>query len=399
MASFTTPVPPGFATLEAAHVEMLECARYGDSDDLLALLSHPSTDVNYKNPQGTTALHNACANGHETCCSHILAQEEVLHLANDAGNTPLHWASTNGHKKVVGLLLKRFPDIDVLEKNKFGKSSLTEGFTSENTELIGSLLEHDSATEDKLLQGLPEKQDVPAETTHSLLLGKGKKVVKVRELEMSNADQPFTDENQLDTTGMSIWAGSIISGRWMAKLSEGGEFDNKSVIELGAGCGVPGFSIAVYGNAKKVSTTDFNADTLANLEHNIEINKGNYGGTVVAGKRVDWEDEGTWTKNCSAIVGCDLVYSNEIVPLLLSIVNGSSSQGCKFYYTAPNDGRQGLEEFRAGIEQLGWKKEFEEEAEEEFLGNPLESGDDDMAFLCFGEMKEKKFVNYIWVKE
>ena len=63
---------------------------------------------------------------------------------------------------------------------------------------------------------------MPAETTHSLLLRKGKKVVKVRELEMSNADQPFTDENQLDTTGMSIWAGSIISGRWMAKLSEGG---------------------------------------------------------------------------------------------------------------------------------------------------------------------------------
>lgn len=162
---------------------------------------------------------------------------------------------------------------------------------------------------------------------------------------------------------------------------------------------MPGLSIAVYGNAKKVSTTDFNAETLANLGHNIEINKGNYGGTVVASKRVDWEDEGTWTKNCSAIVGCDLVYSNEIVPLLLSIVNGSSSQGCKFYYTAPNDGRQGLEEFRAGMEQLGWKKEFEEEAEEEFLGNPLESGDDDMAFLCFGEMKEKKFVNYIWVKE
>ncbi|GMH66038.1 hypothetical protein TL16_g04342 [Triparma laevis f. inornata] len=187
MASFTSPpVPPGFPTLEAAHMELLECARYGDNDDLASLLSHPSTNVNFKNPQsGATALHQACANGHEVCCSHILAQPDVLHLSNDSGNTPLHWASTNGHKKVVSLLLKRFPDIDVLEKNSFGKSSLTEGFTSENTELIGSLLEHDSATEEKLLQGLPEKQDVPAETTHSLALGKGKVVVKVRELEVS----------------------------------------------------------------------------------------------------------------------------------------------------------------------------------------------------------------------
>lgn len=43
-------------TLDEASVEFLECARYGEAEDLLACLAF-GVDVNYKDPAGNTALH------------------------------------------------------------------------------------------------------------------------------------------------------------------------------------------------------------------------------------------------------------------------------------------------------------------------------------------------------
>ena len=48
--------------------------------------------------------------------------------------------------------------LDVLQKNNFGRSSLTEGFTSKDTKTVEHLLNHDSAEEDKLIGGLDKKE-------------------------------------------------------------------------------------------------------------------------------------------------------------------------------------------------------------------------------------------------
>ena len=161
MSALSSDVPPGFSTIDDAHQEMLDCARYGDVDDLRALLSHSSISVNHTAPgSGNTALHQACANGETGCVDAILAKADAEHKANGSGNYPLHYASLNGHVACVNKLLARFKDIDVLAKNEFGKSSLTEGFKSEVTEVVGALLEHDSSTEEKLLQGVPTPETV-----------------------------------------------------------------------------------------------------------------------------------------------------------------------------------------------------------------------------------------------
>ena len=101
-------------------------------------------------------------------------------MSNDNGNTPLHWASGSGHASCVKLLLDHSDyeyeyaascnnnnakekdnnnaiikrRLDVLQKNNFGRSSLTEGFSSSDTQTVEYLLNHDSATEDKLIGGL-----------------------------------------------------------------------------------------------------------------------------------------------------------------------------------------------------------------------------------------------------
>ena len=160
-------------TSEEAITELVDCARYGESDAIRAICDkHGETTTNNadaatapfvdsKNPSGNTALHMACANGHTHACR-LLLSRGADHLANSSGNTPLHWAAANGHEEIVKLLLDepRFKDkIDVLQKNNFGRSALTEGFSSSNTKLVGHLLEHDSAEEDRLIGGM-KKEDV-----------------------------------------------------------------------------------------------------------------------------------------------------------------------------------------------------------------------------------------------
>lgn len=245
--------------------EWILAARYGDIDVLHAILeSSPHVDASVINGQdaqnGNTALHMAAANGHMAVVATLLQQRPVLqhNLTNHAGNTPLHWAAANGHDQVVQLLVK-LPDVDVLQKNDFGRSVLTEGFTSEKTEVIKHLLEHDSATEERLVEGGKEvdaeegdTNAKPKETVvHDLNFAppddnKNKEAppLRIRELPIPNTQDPFGDRPELDTTGYGIWAASLVMARWMAASAE--RFNGQRLVELGAGCGVPGLAAAYY---------------------------------------------------------------------------------------------------------------------------------------------------------
>ena len=296
-------------TSEEAIAELVDCARYGESDAIRAICDkHGETTTNNadaatapfvdsKNPSGNTALHMACANGHTHACR-LLLSRGADHLANSSGNTPLHWAAANGHEEIVKLLLdeSRFKEkIDVLQKNNFGRSALTEGFSSSNTKLVGHLLEHDSAEEDRLIGGM-KKEDVTnsdeadaalnedgsvksSETGSSAsvqvihefdflreetgvetegiersggddgdnaAVDEKKKTILIRELPIAHADDPFGAKPEEDTTGLGIWAASLVCARWMASEKISSRMEGKSVIELGAGCGIPGLAAAFH---------------------------------------------------------------------------------------------------------------------------------------------------------
>jgi hypothetical protein len=53
----------------------------------------------------------------------------------------------------VKALLSGVENVDVLVRNGFGKSALTEAFSGKDAEILGALLEHPSASEEKLLEG------------------------------------------------------------------------------------------------------------------------------------------------------------------------------------------------------------------------------------------------------
>jgi ankyrin repeat protein len=125
------------------HEEFLECARYGELEDIKSLLAE-GINVNYRDESGITALHRAAGNGHVEVAVALL-DAGAVHGPNSSGNTPLHWACLLGHSGVVEVLLARATGIEIFAKNAAGRSALTEAASSGHEELARSLLFHSSA--------------------------------------------------------------------------------------------------------------------------------------------------------------------------------------------------------------------------------------------------------------
>lgn len=145
-------------SLEEACAELHYCCRSGDIRAVKALLEvfGTTTDfVNCRDDDGNdnTPLHLAAANGYADLVQMLVERGASVDHTNKSGNTPLHWAAANAQEKCVQILLSSCAGVDVLQKNNFGRSALTEGFTSQNTNVIQLLLEHESASEDRLIPG------------------------------------------------------------------------------------------------------------------------------------------------------------------------------------------------------------------------------------------------------
>ena len=143
----STALPKMAATYSADDcAELLDCARYGEEQDLVDLkqLLERGVPVDHTDEDGNTALHKASANGHLSVVQALLAAG-AAHLPNSSGNSPLHWAVQQGQVAVAQALLAHYPDIDVLAQNSFGRSCSTEAFAKGEPRLVELMLAHSSA--------------------------------------------------------------------------------------------------------------------------------------------------------------------------------------------------------------------------------------------------------------
>lgn len=460
----------------ALELELLEFARYNELSELVACLEKnpklnintPSTSLPSSFHNGNTPLHYACANGHVNVVNEIVQVSSARHACNNEGNTPLHWCACNANRDApppsqggdamtdyndnanddtspppsnkhvdCARLLISNPNfqIDVCLQNKAGRSSLTEAFQSDNKEMIKLLLEHPSASEDRLLVGI-QKESLSKEdkesvsVTHDFTFLSNTPSIKVRELPIENPDDPFTNEVADDTTGLGIWAASLVLASYLAHacLGEDGSLNlppsassttPKIVLELGAGCAVPGLAAAKFlkGDNNKVYLTDLNKDAVDNITFNVSLNE--MGGSQSEEKLlksesaaptkniqsliIDWAKLDSFNKqSVDVLVGSDLIYSTAIVPLLKKVIQHLLSEDGVFIYCAPTfdcGQRDGLEEF-IGAMKSGTKGFFKCTREtlvdkgSKYKANPLTTKSEDDCFIHFNELYEKNFVVY-----
>ncbi len=197
--------------------EILECARYGEDDDLRALIV-AGADPNYCDESGNTSLHRAAANG-EVKCILVLKELGALHIPNKEGNYPIHWAAQNAKADSLKTLFDNY-EVDVLAKNNAGRSTLTDAFDSKEVAAIELCLSHSSASEERLIETndanakvVEDKEgdkessaktyDVDEHAVSHQMKFRSDIVVRIRELPITRADHPFGSESapEDDTTG------------------------------------------------------------------------------------------------------------------------------------------------------------------------------------------------------
>ena len=334
-----------------------------------------------------------------------MIENGAKHLENGGKNTPLHWACLNKHVSVVRQLCETFESLNVLEKNNHGRSALTYAFKSGETEIIKLILSHPSAAElEKKSEKSEEEEEKTAKTkkldepkneaplveasvTHDIVFktktkkknkrkGKVKKspTLKIRELPIVdktifNAEAAKASE---DRTGLALWPASIVLSRWIANIKLSG----KSICELGAGCGLPGITSFVYGGAEKVMLTDYYEDTVANLAHNAKINSN---GKIVV-RAVDWADG--INEKFDVVIGADLIYAAEAVPLLLRTIKSALKDGGHFLYVCPDE-RDGLVKFIESASAAGLQLASCKAAPTKYYKNPLVKGTDKQCEMFF----------------
>ena len=223
---------------------------------------------------------------------------------------------------------------------------------------------------------------------------------------IAHPDNPFGQSPKEDTTGLSIWCASLIMARWLSSPHMASRLKNKHILELGAGCAVPALTAMTFSTPDSVTISDFNPETMANIEHNIELNQNNK--CKVRSCVIDWEDNTTYPEQKMDYVICsDCIYQKDVVPLLKKVVMGTlkesvptandsncSNNGPSFLYVAPEGGRDGLPEFISAMKSFGFKCIFEEKAPELYNQNPLRSGDEEDCFLHFHELASTSYVLY-----
>jgi len=278
------------------------------------------------------------------------------------------------------------------------------------------------------------------------------------------------EDYQADATGLSLWAASIVAAAWMADLATAGAvaaelvttegedntknsnsnnsrsrelhpFAGKSVLELGAGCGLPGLTVANAGALSpatatgvtaapaKVYLTDLNPDTVSNLQHNVTININNADRSLdhpaVKVLTMNWKDPSTWPvadtsekdddsnekkqesrhEQVDVLLGSDLIYQESMAALLVDTVSALLKEDTgRFYYVAPaaaeGEVRKGHTAFLKRMEEHGsFHLICERLAPAHYAANPLANQDDDLCFLHFHELMTAQFTLYTFQKQ
>ena len=214
-------------------------------------------------------------------------------------------------------------------------------FTSE--EPIPKEREREAATTTIEAPGPAEETLEPE--THELELSPGAMPLLIREgiadyASDAEADN-FGHSTEHDQTGCYLWAASLALASVVAtdEIISERMIRGKVVVELGAGCGVPGLAAAVHAHARRVVLTDLNATTLNNLRGNASLNAAACEAwcSTIAVHHLDWADTDSWGAvesggSVQTVIGSDLTYTIKHSKMLGAVLRQILPTGGSFIY-------------------------------------------------------------------
>lgn len=94
-------------------------------------------DVDARDKQGRTPLHDACLKGHDATVKLLLDRGAKVNARDENGATPLHDAALGGSAKVIALLLAHKGDLNARDKE--GHTPLDYALRMDRTDAIRAL--------------------------------------------------------------------------------------------------------------------------------------------------------------------------------------------------------------------------------------------------------------------
>jgi predicted nicotinamide N-methyase len=177
--------------------------------------------------------------------------------------------------------------------------------------------------------------------------------------------------------GGKIWKGALMMAVFLkSKLIQNYiMIENKTVIEIGAGCGVCGLVTATM-NPKKVYLTDRDQGCVELMRRNVELNNQKMSLSDIEVVNLDWinkEDCSKIQDSFDVIIGSDILYSMSMVDSLLKGLDRLCKENGVILLSLHKRGDE-YDEFLKRLEISGiWKFEFisEDLIEEKFYNNFL----------------------------
>lgn len=120
---------------------LLDAARTGNTDEVLALLRRPTdpVDVNGASDDGSTALIVAAEKGHPATVAALAEAGAAVNAGDSLGWTPLHFAAVNNHAECARVLVQAGATVDV--RDRVGWTPLHMAAMNGNTEASCALVE------------------------------------------------------------------------------------------------------------------------------------------------------------------------------------------------------------------------------------------------------------------
>jgi len=158
------------------------------------------------------------------------------------------------------------------------------------------------------------------------------------------------DMVNLGTSGLSTWPAGEALANWIGREEQEERFRNKSVLELGAGCGLSGIFLYLrWGNILRDLVLTDHGDALGNLEHNVKRNLtsrlsilslsplvlSNREDSQVRVLPLNWEEVSPSSIPLvpDIVIGADLVYHADLLPHLVNTISSvfSCSPSCRCF--------------------------------------------------------------------
>lgn len=178
--------------------------------------------------------------------------------------------------------------------------------------------------------------------TKEMEISLGDRVIKIKVVK--NSEEILTEAiNEAETpVWVELWPSSLALARWLWRSSS---LKGQTVLELGAGLGLPGMVAGMQG--ARVLQTDYMPDALAIAGENARINGVSGIRTAVA----DWRDFQIEEK-FDLIIGSDILYHPDLNPYLRNIFINNLRPGGKIVMA--DAGRQDSLAFISALRLEGW---------------------------------------------